>query len=78
MGRYITFMLILRFFDLRENIYISRRVAISKLRIRGCQSVCLQIKLTSIQKVPNLNEAGCGEKSYEGEISILKCKKNYR
>ena len=41
-------------FDLSEKIDISGRVTMNALRIRGCPSVCRQIKLTSIQRVTSL------------------------
>ena len=51
MGRYYVFMLILEFIYLSEIFHISGRVTMSTLRIRGCPSVCRQIKRTSTQKV---------------------------
>ena len=54
MGMHYVFMLILKFFDLSEIFYRSGRVIMSTLWIRGCPSVCRQIKLTSTQKVTSL------------------------
>ena len=51
MGRHYVFMLIIEFFDSSENFYRSGRVTMSTLRVRGCPSVCRQIKRTSTQKV---------------------------